>query len=118
VQKNIVHKIATLNSIISTIVPIADIPITYFLTDTMLKLIASLSIHPDRNISTYKKTYTTILVIVNTIRAGSLITGGILELLSPLNLGITLAIGSAVGGAASFAITEGIGNHAIGYFAE
>jgi len=111
-----VNKISFLNASVSAVLPVGDIPLTFFITETMLKLISTLSIHTDRSFTTYKAAHSTIVTVMTTLRTGALITAAFLTAFSPFTVGITLAVGTTVGFGTSFTVTEVVGRHAIKYF--
>jgi len=114
--QTIVTRIAALNSLLSTLLPIIDIPLTSFITNTMLKLIATLSTKENKTLDTFLATYTVVLSILNILRAGSLLTGDALEFLGPFSFGVTFALGGLISASTAAVITKAVGNKAIKYF--
>jgi len=116
IAKAIVTRIALLNATISALLPLLDIPLTSFITNTMLKLIASLSLNNNRTIDSYLAEYSTSMTLLNGIRVGVLVSGDLLNLMAPFSYGTTFFVGTALSFGGVMKITYTVGNKAIHYF--
>jgi len=116
IAKAIVTRIALLNATISALLPLIDIPLTSFITNTMLKLIASLSINNNRTIDSYLAEYSTSMSLLSCIRMGVLVSGDLLDFMAPFSFGTTFIAGTVLSFGGVMIITHAVGNKAIHYF--
>eukprot|EP01129_Flabellula_baltica_P014107 TRINITY_DN6692_c0_g1_i1.p1 TRINITY_DN6692_c0_g1~~TRINITY_DN6692_c0_g1_i1.p1 ORF type:complete len:923 (+),score=170.02 TRINITY_DN6692_c0_g1_i1:17-2785(+) len=106
----IVSSFTALNGAIS-LVPLADIPITYITTKLMLRILSAFSKTDTNGYDSYIEAHSMLVSATNVVR-GSILLGSFLVNLSLVGI----IVGEAVGAAGSGALTAGIGWHAYNFF--